>query len=126
MADQGPRSLVAQGLQALKAGGKAAKPATAEIDNAARGPALTALLWVGNQSSRRWAQRIQQAISEVGPAEGAGNPILEAQFQVSRQIRQGAPDDLGLDLASSPQGSWHCATGLRPSAPCAPIRLPWA
>ncbi len=98
MADQELRTLVAQGLQALKAGGEVAQRATAEIENDARDPALKAALQVGNQTAEQWSQRIQRAISEAGPAEDTGNPILEAHHQVSQQIRQKAPDDLSRDL----------------------------
>ena len=96
--DQDLRTLVAQGLQALKAGGEVAKAATAEVENDVRDPALKAVLQAGNRTSEQWAQRIQRAISEVGPAEDTGNPVLEAHHRVSEEIRRKAPDDLSRDL----------------------------
>lgn len=98
MADQALKTLVAQGLQALKAGGEVAKAAAAEIQNDAKNPDLKAALQAGTETSARWAQRIERALAEAGGAEDAGNPVLEAHHEVSRQIRQKAPDDLARDL----------------------------
>jgi ferritin-like metal-binding protein YciE len=98
MKDQNFQMLVAQGLQALKAGSKIAKEATAEIQNDARDPQLRSMLQQGNQVSEEWTRRIEQAIAEVGSTEDTGNPVLEARHEVSRQIRQKAPDDLTRDL----------------------------
>lgn len=98
MADQEIRTLVAQGLQALKAGGEVAKKATAEIETDASHPDLKSALKAGNETSEQWAQRIRQAIGEVGNAEDTGNPILEAHYEVSKRIRQKAPDATSRDL----------------------------
>jgi len=98
MADQGLKMLVAQGLQALKAGGEVAKKATSEISNDAKHPELKSALQAGNKTAEQWAQRIQRAIAEAGPAEDVGNPILDAHYEVSRKIRQTAPDDMSRDL----------------------------
>ena len=98
MADQNIRTLVAQGLQALRAGGEVAKKATAEIENDAKHPELKAALQTGNQVSEKWAQRIGRALDEVGGGENRGNPILEAHYEVSQRIRQEAPDDQSRDL----------------------------
>ena len=98
MADQDIKTLVAQGLQALKAGGEVAKKATAEIETDARHPELKSALQAGNTTSEQWAQRIRQAIEEVGGGEDTGNPILEAHYEVIRKIRQKAPDDTSRDL----------------------------
>lgn len=104
MADQELKTLVAQGLQALKAGGEVAKKATAEIQNDASHPELQAALQAGNKTSEQWAQRIEQALQETGGAEDTGNPVLDAHYEVSKRIRQKAPDatsrDLGIIAAS--------------------------
>ena len=92
------KTLVAQGLQALKAGGEVAKRATAEIQNDASDPGLKSALQQGNQVAEQWAQRIGRAAQEAGPAEDTGNPILEAHHKVSQLIRQKAPDAMTRDL----------------------------
>ena len=98
MADQELKVLVANGLQALKAGGEVAKHATAEIQNDASHPDLKSALQAANRTAEQWAQRIEQALREAGGAEDNGNPILDAHFEVSRRIRQKAPDAISRDL----------------------------
>lgn len=98
MADQELKMLVAQGLQALKAGSEVAKKATAEIQGDAGHPELRAALQEGNKTSEQWAQRISQAVQETGGAEDTGNPVLEAHYEVSKRIRQKAPDAMSRDL----------------------------
>ncbi len=98
MADQEIKTLIAHGLQALKAGSGVAKKATAEIQNDASHPDLKSALQAGNSVSEQWAQRIDQAIAETGSAEDAGNPILDAHYEVSKRIRQKAPDATSRDL----------------------------
>ena len=98
MADQELKTLVAQGLQALKAGGEVAKKAMAEIQADASHPELQAALQQGNKTSEQWAQRVEKALAETGGAEDTGNPILEAHYQVSKEIRRKAPDATSRDL----------------------------
>ena len=98
MADQNLKILVAQGLQALKAGGEIAKKATAEIQNDAGHPELKSALQEGNRTAEQWAQRIERALKEAGGAEDVGNPVLKAHYEVSQIIRQKAPDTESRDL----------------------------
>ena len=98
MENQELKTLVAQGLQALKSGGGVAKAATADIQNDVSHPDLKAAMQEGNRTSEQWAQRIQQAMAETGGAEDTGNPVLEAHFEVSKKIRQKAPDAMTRDL----------------------------
>jgi ferritin-like metal-binding protein YciE len=98
MADQELKTLIAQGLQALKAGSEVAKKATAEIQADASHPELRAALQAGNKTSEQWAQRIEKALAETGGAEDTGNPVLEAHYEVSKKIRQKAPDATTRDL----------------------------
>ncbi len=98
MADQEIKTLIAHGLQALKSGSEVAKKATAEIQNDASHPELKSALQAGNSISEQWAQRIDQAITEAGSVENAGNPILDAHYEVSKRIRQNAPDATSRDL----------------------------
>ena len=110
------KTLIAEGLQALKAGGEVAKKATAEIETDASHPELKSALQAGNRTSEQWAQRIGQAIHEVGGAEDTGNPILDAHYEVSKKIRQEAPDATSRDLGIIASGQlalhyWIAAFG---------------
>ena len=98
MENQEIKTLVAHGLQALKAGGEVAKQATAELQGDVSHPDLKAALEQGNKTSEQWARRIEKALQETGGAEDNGNPILEAHYEVSQKIRQQAPDALSRDL----------------------------
>ena len=98
MSDQ-LKTLVAQGLQAMKAGSEVAKRATAEIQNDASDAGLKSALETGNKTAEQWAKRVQDAIAEAGgPSEDTGNEILEAHYDVSKKIRQKAPDATSRDL----------------------------
>ena len=115
MADE-IRTLVAQGLQALKAGSEVAQRATAEIQNDVTDSGLKSALQTGNKVSEGWAQRVQHAIGEAGAAEDTGNPILEAHYDVSQKIRQKAPDSTSRDLGIIASGQlalhyWIAAFG---------------
>ena len=110
------KQLVAQGLAAMKAGGKVAAAATSEIQNDARHPDLKVALDQGNQVSQQWTQRIDQALSEAGGSGEQKNPILEGACEVSRMIRQQAPDDASRDLGIIANGQlalhyWIAAFG---------------
>nr|GFD13431.1 hypothetical protein [Tanacetum cinerariifolium] len=83
MANEQLKQLITQGVAALKAGSKVAADATAEIQNDARNPELKAALEQGNETSKQWAQRIDQALAEAGNGGEQENPILEAHFEVS-------------------------------------------
>lgn len=98
MAHENLRTLVAQGLQALRDGAEVAKAATADVERDARDPGLKAALQAGVRTSEGWAERVERALAEAGGAESTGNPVLEAHHEVSRRIRQNAPDDLSRDL----------------------------
>jgi ferritin-like metal-binding protein YciE len=92
------KELIKQGLAALKAGSKVAAGATDEIQNDARDPQLKEALNQGNETSKQWVTRIDRALQEAGGAEEQQNPILEAHYEVSKRIRQQAPDDFSRDL----------------------------
>ena len=98
MADQELTVLVANGLQAQKAGGEIAKMATAEIQGDASHPDLKFALQASNKVAEQWAERIERALQETGGAEDNGNAILDAHFEVSKRIREKAPDDTSRDL----------------------------
>ncbi len=116
MNDDALKTLVAQGLAAMKNGGKVAAAATDEIRNDARHPDLKAALEQGNQTSQQWTQRIDQALQQVGGSGEQKNPVLEGLYEVSRQIRQQAPDDASRDLGIVANGQlalhyWIAAFG---------------
>ena len=66
MADEQLKQLVTQGLSALKAGGKVAAGATAEIENDASDEGLKQALRQGNDTSKQWMERIDRALQEAG------------------------------------------------------------
>ena len=117
MNDDALKTLIAQGLTAMKAGSAVAAAATAEIRNDARNPELKAALDTGNTVSQHWAQRIDQSLQETGgPAGDAKNPVLEGLYEVSRMIRSQAPDDASRDLGIVANGQlalhyWIAAFG---------------
>ena len=103
------KQLVTQGLAAMKAGSKFAEQATAEIQRDVRNSDLKAALDQGNQTSQQWAQRIDKALTEAGSGGEQKNPVLEGLYEVSKKIRQQAPDDVSRDLGiiASGQLSLH-------------------
>ena len=98
MADDNLKQLVTQGLAAMKAGSDVAAQATDEISNDAKHPALKAALEEGNRTSKQWAERVDRARQQTGDSAQQDNPILKAHYEVSRRIRQQAPDDTSRDL----------------------------
>lgn len=110
------KPLIQQGLAAMKAGSKVAAGATAEIQNAARNPRLREALEQGSQTSKQWATRLDQALAEAGGGGEQQNPIMAAHYEVSRKIRQQAPDDYSRDLGLIASGQlalhyWIAAFG---------------
>jgi ferritin-like metal-binding protein YciE len=98
MADNDLKELVSQGLSAMKAGSDVAARATDEISNDATHPDLKEALEQGNRTSQQWGDRINRAMEQTGPGQQGDNKILEAHFEVSRLIRQQAPDATSRDL----------------------------
>lgn len=98
MADNNLKELVSQGLSAMKAGSDVAARATDEIGNDASHPDLKAALEQGNSTSKKWADRIDRAMEQTGPGQQGDNKVLEAHYEVSRLIRQQAPDATSRDL----------------------------
>ena len=90
------KQLVASGLPALKAGVRITAAGADEIADSATNPELKSTL--DNDTSKEWQSRIDQAMSEVGASGEGENPILEAHYDVSRKIRNAAPDDQVRDL----------------------------
>jgi len=92
------KQLIKDGLAAQQAGSKVAAAATDEIQNDAKHPALKEALQQGNETSKQWAKRIEQAIEEVGGVGEQKNEILEAHYRVSKEIRAQASTDEVRDL----------------------------
>lgn len=116
MAENNLKQLVAQGLAAMKAGSDLAAKATDEISNDAKHPGLKAALEEGNQTSKQWAERIERARQQAGDGGQQNNPIVEGLYEVSRRIRQQAPDDTSRDLGIIANGQlalhyWIAAFG---------------
>ncbi len=98
MANESLRELVKHGLQAAKTGIHVARQATSDIQNSASNAQLKEAIQAGNQHMDEWSQRVDRAISEVGSAQETGNQILQAQYDVSKRIRDNAPDQQSRDL----------------------------
>ena len=116
MTEDSFKQLVAQGLAAMKAGSEVAARATNEISNDATHPGLKAALEEGNRTSKQWAERVERALQQAGDGAQQDNPILEAHYEVSRRIRQQAPDDTSRDLGIIASGQlavhyWVAAFG---------------
>jgi ferritin-like metal-binding protein YciE len=92
------KQLVKDGLSAQQAGSKVAAKATAEILDDATNPELKTLLQRGNETSKQWHQRLEQAIEEAGGVEEQDNEIVEAHYEVSKEIRGQADTDEVRDL----------------------------
>lgn len=116
MANDNLKTLVTQGLSAMKAGSDVAAKATDEISNDASHPDLKSALERGNQTSKEWADRIDRAVQQAGGGGQQDNPVLEAHYEVSRRIRQQAPDEQSRDLGIIASGQlalhyWIAAFG---------------
>jgi len=116
MPSENLKTLVSQGLAAMKAGSDVAAKATDEISNDASHPQLKAALEEGNRTSRQWAERIDRALQQTGGGDQQDNPVLEAHYEVSRRIREEAPDETSRDLGIIASGQlalhyWIAAFG---------------
>ncbi len=101
MADRDLKRLVTQRLGAQKTGARIAARDTHEIISDASHPRLKQALEQGRQTSKTWADRIDQALEEVagdGDAGADDNPIIEAHAEVARRIRADAKDDTSRNL----------------------------
>ena len=92
------KQLIQDGLAAQQAGSQVAAKATDEILQDATHPALRQALEQGNATAKEWASRIERAIAEVGGGDKQTNEILEAHYEVSKQIRAKATTDAVRDL----------------------------
>jgi len=115
MSDENLKNLVAQGLSALKTGSDIAAKATGEINNDSSDLTLKEALRQGNDASKHWANGIERAVQQVGGGQ-QNNPILKAHYEVSRKIRQQAPNAVSRDLGIVASGHSHCITGSLHSA----------
>ena len=92
------KQLLADGLPALKAGGRIAANAADEIRESATNSDLKSLLETGAKTSEEWRSRVDRAMDEVGASGEGENPVLKAHYEVSQEVREAAPDDQVRDL----------------------------
>jgi ferritin-like metal-binding protein YciE len=92
------KQLIKDGLSAQQAGSKVAAKATADILDDATNSELKTLLQRGNETARQWQQRLEQAIDEAGDVDEQDNEIMEAHYEVSKEIRGQAETDEVRDL----------------------------
>lgn len=98
MQEQNIKSLVTQGLPALKAGGRIAAEAVDKIQDDATSPDLKAALKKGEQTAKMWHERIERAMQEAGASGEDDNPIVRAIGETAKKIRDEAPDSQSRDL----------------------------
>ena len=98
MADEQLKTLVQQGLSAMKEGSKIGAKAADDIQDDAKNPQLKQQLRQGTETAKQWATRIDQARAEAGDEGEEDNPILEAHYEVGKKIRNKAKDDYSRDL----------------------------
>ena len=116
MADENLKKLVAQGLSAMKAGGDLAAKVTQEINGDAQNPELKSALQQGSSAAQQWAQRIDRARQQAGEGGEMENRVIQAHIEVSKKIRQEAPDAQSRDLGIIANGQlalhyWIAAFG---------------
>ena len=92
------KQLIKGGLAAQQAGSKIAAKATDDILDDATNDELKTLLQRGNDTAKQWQQRIERAIDEAGGVDDEDNEILEAHYEVSKDIRGQADTDQVRDL----------------------------
>lgn len=96
--EQQLKQLIKDGLSAMKTGSDTAAKATDAISNAAKNPLLKEALKKGNETSKKWAERIDKALQEAGAGEQKPNPVIDGIGQVNQNILNSAPDDYSRDL----------------------------
>lgn len=98
MDEQSLKQLVADGLLALKAGGRVAAAATDEVNQSATDQELKRVLETGNETAKTWRERVDRAMGETGASGEGESPILEAHYEVAKRIRDAAPNEEVRDL----------------------------
>ena len=101
MSDQDLKTLVTQGLGALKAGSHIAASAIDDVMKDATHPKLKQALEQGKKTSQGWTDRIEAALKEVVGQADAGandNPIVSAHGEVAWRIRSEAKNGTARDL----------------------------
>ena len=98
MANEQLKQLIKDGLSAMKTDSETAAKATDAINNAAKDAQLKEALKKGNETSKKWAERIDKALQEAGSGEKKENPAIEGIGKVNQNILSSAPDDYSRDL----------------------------
>lgn len=96
--EQSLKQLIKDGLAAMKTGSEMAAKATDAINNAAKDQKLKEALKKGNETSKKWSERIEKGLQEVGTGGQKDNPIIEGIGKVNQNILSSAPDDYSRDL----------------------------
>lgn len=114
------KELIKQGFAAMKAGSKVAADATDDVLNDANNEELKSELNKGNDQAKVWSERIDRCLEEAGGTADQENEILKANYQVSKKIRQQAPDEYSRDLGIIASGQlalhyWIGAFGTQQS-----------
>ena len=98
MANTELKQLIKNGFAAMKTGSDMAAKGTAEINKVAQHPKLKEALMKGNETSKKWAARIQQGLEEAGGSELRNNPVIEGISKVNQEIVKSTDDGFTRDL----------------------------
>lgn len=104
------KELVKQGLQAQKAATQLGDDAAAEISNDATNPELKTYLQQGSERAKQWEKSLTDALQKMGAEDSPiDNPIIQAQYEVSKKIRATAstPEARDLGIIASGQLAMH-------------------
>ena len=118
MEQENLKELIKHGFAAMKAGSDIAAESTDEIQDDATNEQLKEALKKGNEHSKIWAQRIERGLQEAGGEVDEENEILEAVYDVNKDIRENAADDDSRDLGIIASGQlalhyWIAAFGMQ-------------
>ena len=98
MANEQLKELIKNGLAAMKTGSEMAAKATDQINSAATDPKLKEALKKGNETSKKWAERIEKGLKESGSTETREDPVIEGVDKVNSDILSTATDTYSRDL----------------------------
>jgi ferritin-like metal-binding protein YciE len=120
MENQNLKELIKKGFAAMKSGSQIAAEATDEIQNDVKNEELKNALEHGNEQSKVWLQRIERGLEQAGGGAEQENEILKAHFEVGKEIRGQAADDVSRDLGIIASGQmalhyWIASFGTQAS-----------
>ncbi len=98
MEDQTLKQLITEAIMAMKAGLKIGEDASQDLMSNAGNEQLKAALKKSNETATKWKKRVERSIEEVGGGDERENRIVEANYEVAKEIVNRAPDKYSQDL----------------------------